>query len=333
MTTLNLPQPLCSAARLDNDLATLDRAREYADASRAEATNRAYAADWRDFTAYCDARGVQALPATPQTVVQYVTDLAERSKLATIRRRLAGIAQTHKERGLESPTTHEMLRRVLRGIARTLGSAQAKKSAVTLDHLRAMLLEIPGDGLKARRDRALLLLGFGAALRRSELAALNVEDLAWTRNGLRVTIRRSKTDQTGQGADVPIPFVADRALCAARAVREWLDSSRITSGPVFRTFTLSRDVTDRRIDGNDVARLVKSLAVKAQLDGDFSAHSLRAGFCTTASQAHVSLDRIATVTRHRSFTVLAGYVRRANLFEDPILSSIIAPQAQKANQL
>ncbi|HEV3089957.1 MAG TPA: hypothetical protein VGX91_00785, partial [Candidatus Cybelea sp.] len=204
MTRAILPQPLPSAARADNrgdyapqadgrllkvdpskcfaspcpgcsncdtlcELETVvERAREFVDASQSTATRRAYASDWRDFDAYCSKRGLQSLPATPQTLTMYLTDLAGYAKLATIKRRLAAISQIHKERGLESPTAHEIVRRVVRGIGRTIGASQAKKSAVTLDYLRAMLLEIHGDDLKAKRDRAILLLGFAAALRRSE---------------------------------------------------------------------------------------------------------------------------------------------------------------------
>ncbi|HEX4014593.1 MAG TPA: site-specific integrase [Candidatus Cybelea sp.] len=208
MTSNILPQVLPAGASADNREysalcevdGVVDRAREFVEASQSTATRRAYASDWRDFEGYCSKRGYAWLPATPQTLTVYLTDLADRAKFATIKRRVAAISQTHKERGLESPTTHEIVRRVVRGIGRTIGAAQVKKSAVTLDHLRAMLLEIRGDDLKAKRDRAILLLCFAAALRRSELAALTIEDLTFCREGLRIVIRRSKTDQDGAGA-------------------------------------------------------------------------------------------------------------------------------------
>ncbi|HEV3090337.1 MAG TPA: hypothetical protein VGX91_02730, partial [Candidatus Cybelea sp.] len=162
------PCPGCSNCDTLCEVETVERAREFVDASQSTATRRAYASDWRDFDAYCSKRDLLSLPATPQTLTMYLTDLAGYAKLATIKRRLAAISQIHKERGLESPTAHEIVRRVVRGIGRTIGASQAKKSAVTLDYLRAMLLEIHGDDLKAKRDRAILLLGFAAALRRSE---------------------------------------------------------------------------------------------------------------------------------------------------------------------
>jgi integrase len=324
MTTPSIPHLPALNASAENALATIERAREYAEASHAAATHRAYASTMRLFRAWCAPRHLEALPATPQTVVLYVTHLAGFAKLATIRRHLAAIAFTHRETGLESPVAHEVVRRVVRGIARTNGAAQAKKAAITIDVLRAMLLAVRGHDLKVKRDRAILLLGFAAALRRSELAALNVEDLRWSRNGLAITIRRSKTDQIGQGAEIAVPFVTTQSLCAARAVRQWLDTAGITSGPIFRTFTLRSQLSDRRIDGRDVANLVHSLAARAGAVGDFSGHSLRAGFITSAAKAKVSLDSIARTSRHKSLTVLMGYVRPAQAFDDVALSTMIA---------
>jgi len=308
----------------ERETATIDQARDYADASRADNTRRGYESDWRGFSSYCAAHNLELMPASPQTVVLYVTDLASRAKLATIRRHIAAISQMHKERGLESPTAHEIVRRVVRGIARTNGSAQRKKAAFTLDNLRAMLLEIRGEGLKAKRDRAIVLLGFSGALRRSELAAIDAADVNFCKEGLRLTVRRSKTDQTGEGAEIAVPFVANRSLCAVRAVKAWLDASEIQAGPLFRTFSLRRELTSRAIDGRDVANLVQKLAQRAHLEGDFAAHSLRAGFVTVAARAKISLDAIARTTRHKSLTVLMGYVRPAQAFDDVALTSMIA---------
>jgi integrase len=302
----------------------VDRARDYAEASKASNTRRAYRVGWNDFTAYCRDHALQSLPATPQTVALYVTALADRAKLATIRLYLAAVAEKHRETGLESPVAHEVVRRIVRGVARTNGASQGRKSAVTLDHLRAMLLEIRGDELKAARDRAIVLLGFAAALRRSELAALRVEDLRFEKRGLVVTIRRSKTDQEAKGVEIAVPYVANRSLCAVRAVKAWLAAAAIAAGPLFRSFTLQRQMLDTPIDGRDVANLVKKLAGKARLEGDFSGHSLRAGFATSAAAAKVSLDAIARTTRHKSVSVLMGYVRPAQAFDDVALSTMIA---------
>ncbi|MGA8475463.1 MAG: site-specific integrase [Candidatus Cybelea sp.] len=310
--------------RVIANLDAVDRARAYSEASQAQNTRRAYRVGWSDFTAYCRDNELQSLPAGPQTVALYVTSLAERAKLSTIRTYLAGIAEKHRENGLESPAAHEMVRRIVRGVARTNGASQVRKSAVTLDHLRAMLLEIRGDDLKAKRDRAIVLLGFAAALRRSELAALRVEDLRFEKRGLVVTIRRSKTDQEAKGAEIAVPYVANRSLCAVRAVKAWCDASGILAGALFRSFSLQRQMLETPIDGRDVANLVKKLASKARIEGDFSGHSLRAGFATSAAAAKASLDAIARTTRHKSLSVLMGYVRPAQAFDDVALTTMIA---------
>lgn len=298
-------------------------ARGFAEAAKSAATRRAYGSDLRDFEAFCRRHGAAHMPAEPQTVALYTSELAQRAKLATIRRRLVAISQAHRERGLESPTKHEMVRRIVQGIARTLGASQAKKTAITLDVLRQALLAVNGDGLKALRDRAILLLGFAAALRRSEIAALDVADLLFAKQGLLVTIRRSKTDQIGEGCEIAVPYVTNRTLCAATAVRAWLDAAGIREGAAFRSFTLRGELTQRRIDGRDVANLVKAVADRARLEGDFSGHSLRAGFVTSAAEAGATLDNIARTTRHKSMTVLTGYIRRADAFKDPALASIV----------
>lgn len=302
----------------------VERARDYAQASHAESTRRGYATGWSLFSAFCAAHGFQSLPAAPQSVVLFATELASRAKLGTIRVRLAAIAYKHREHGLESPTTHEMVRRVVRGVARTIGSAQVKKSAATVEHLRAMLLEIRGNSLKAKRDRAILLLGFAAALRRSEIAELQVDDLVFEERGLRITIRRSKTDQEAEGAQIAVPAIMVKSLCAVRAVRDWLDAADISEGRVFRSFSIHGKIQEHPIAGRDVANLVKRLARKAKLEGDFSGHSLRAGFVTSAARAKVSLDAIARTTRHKSVPILMGYVRPAQAFDDTALTSIVA---------
>lgn len=302
----------------------IERARAYAEAAVPPNTLRAYAASWRSFTDFCAGRGIAALPAAPQTVALYVTQRSEQCAISTIRLNLAAIASKHAENGLESPCTHEVVRRILRGMARTKGTATRRKDAITIDPLRAMLLEIRGDGLKATRDRALLLLGFAAALRRSELAAIDVSHVAFCKEGLRLTIPRSKTDQAGESVEIAVPHVPNRSLCAVRALKAWLEASGIVVGPIFRSFSLQREMLDHAVDGRAVANLIQSLARKAHLAGDFSGHSLRAGFVTAAAQAKCSLDAIARTTRHKSLSVLMSYVRPAQAFDDVALTSMIA---------
>jgi integrase len=187
-----------------------------------------------------------------------------------------------------------------------------------------VLLEIRCVDLKAKRDKAIVLLGFSAALRRSELAALNVGDLRFCKQGLVVTVRRSKTDQTGEGQEIAVPYVGNRTLCAVFAVKGWIEAAGLTEGPLFRSFDLGRRMLHQSIQGRDIANLIKKLTGKARLAGDFSGHSLRAGFATAAAGAKASLDSIQRTTRHRSVGALMGYVRPARAFDDTALSVMIA---------
>lgn len=310
----------------------VEQAKDFAHASKATATRRAYASDLSHFAAFCASINQPALPATPQTVALYITTLAEKFAVATIKRRAVAIARQHKEYGaavaaygekIANPVADEHVRAVLSGIVRTKGTAQRKKDALTSDPLRDALLTIDTSTLKGKRDKAILLLAFACASRRSELAALNVEDLRFEKSGLVVTIRRSKTDQSGAGREIGVPFVMNEGLCAAKAVKVWLTAAGITEGAAFRTFSFAGELKENRIDGKDVARLVKRVAQKAGLNGDFAAHSLRAGFITTAAGTKgVSEVDIQRVSGHRSVAVLRGYVRRANVFESAPLSAI-----------
>lgn len=320
-STALLPSYHAAAAPAIDDLE--ERAKAFARSSQSASTRKGYASDLRCFEAFCLSRGLKMLPASAQTVALYVSFLAPTHRVGTIRRRLAAIAVDHRRAGLDSPGSHRIVREVVRGIANDYGTATRRVDAATLDIVGKLLLAVRGDDLAAKRDRALLLLGFACALRRSELAALNVEDLRFSKRGLLVTIRRSKTDQEGVGADIAVPLVPNEAFCAVRALRAYLDAASITSGPLFRSLTPQRRVTDRRINGRDVANLIQRLARRARLEGDFSGHSLRAGFVTSAAAAHVSLDNIMRTTRHRSLAVVQGYIRRADAFESPALSSII----------
>jgi integrase len=311
---------------------TVEQAKEYAKASQAENTQRAYKSDLADFTRYCDAHGFNPLPASPQTVALYLTDLSSTkcvrsnsgemvaASVATILRRMVAIAQNHKRAGLPNPINDPHVRSIVAGIKRTRGTAQRKKTALTGDRLKEVLAAIDGgpSTLKGKRDRAMLLLTWFTACRRSEIAALNVEDLRFERTGLVVTIRRSKTDQTGAGREIGVPRIADRELCATSAVTAWLDASGIgtTSGPLFRSIDRHGNVKDR-ISPYDIARLVQRVTKAAGIDGDFAAHSLRAGFITSAASTKgVSEVDIQAVSGHRSITILRGYVRRANVFVD-----------------
>ena len=320
MTTVSGALAPLSNANLE---VTIARAQDYARRARAASTLRAYASDLRDFERYCSSIGAALLPASPETLTLYLTDLADRVRIATIRRRLVAISRAHRDRGLDTPTTHSVVRAVVQGIANVKGSAPHRKTALTADLVRAVLLET-APGLRGIRDRAIVLLGFAAALRRSELAALNVEDLTFTAEGVVVHLRRSKTDQAGLGRDIAVPRVAISSVDAVTALRRWFDEARIELGPVFRAIATDGRLQDHGIAGQDIARLIQRLTRRAGVPGDFAAHSLRAGFVTSAATSGVPEVAIQDVTGHRSVAVLRGYYRRATLFENAPLRAIFA---------
>ena len=295
--------------------AEIDATVAYAEAEKAQATRRAYASDWRDFAAWCASRGATALPAHVGIVAAYLSSLAsDGRKASTIGRRAAAIAYHHKLAGHEPPTNAEGVKVVLRGIRRTIGAAKQGKAPATADVLTSMLVLCP-DSMIGKRDRALLALGFAGAFRRSELVALQVEDLTETPDGLRVLIRHSKTDQEGQGQEVAIP--RGYRLRPVEAVQAWLAAAGITSGPVFRAVALGGRVSDDALADDSASRIVKRYARRVGLDpASYAGHSLRAGFLTSAAESGASVFKMSEQSRHRSLDTLRGYIRRADLFKD-----------------
>ena len=314
-----------SEQRLATLARTAERARDYIKESRAANTRRAYAADWRDFRAWCVLHGRPSLPASPETVALYLSDLAERCKTSTLQRRLAAISQAHQAAGQhahEVPTKHATVRAVMSGIRRTKGTAQRGKAAAVTAVVRAMVEGAP-DRLLGQRDRALLLLGFSGAFRRSELVALDVEDLEFTGDGLVVTQRRGKTDQEGEGRKIGIPFGGNPDTCPVRAVREWLDAAAIMAGPVFRSVNRHGQVQSGRLSDKAVAIVVKRHAPAAGLDpARYAGHSLRAGLATAAAAAGVSERSIMNQTGHRSVPMVRKYIRDGQLFRDNAAASV-----------
>ena len=295
-------------------------ARAYVDASRAAATRRAYAADWRRFSAWCQARGATTLPAAPAVVAVYLSALRDRGLAPpSIGRALAAIAHTHQRAGLVAPHRSPggaVIADVLAGIRRSRLEPPDKKDAADADVVLRLLWSIEGDGLAALRDRALIAFGMALAARRSELVALDVADLAWEDQGVRVTIRRSKTDQEREGEIVAVP--EGRRLLPLRHLRAWLAAAGIADGALFRPLWKGgRRLRDARLSDHAVARIVQARAAAAGLDpARYAGHSLRAGFVTAAARAGADVWKIQQVSRHKSLQVLSGYVRDARLFDD-----------------
>jgi integrase len=282
-------------------------ARAAADTSRAKSTERAYGNDWRDFCAFARLIGRVPHPAEAETVALYATDLARRGRApATIARRLVSIAVYHRAAGYASPTEHGVVRAVVSGLRRKLGVSQQQKTALAIDSLRAVLARIPRD-VRGVRDRALLLVGWAAALRRSELAALVVSDLRFEPDGLLIELRRSKTDQEAAGEVVAVPFGAQAETCPVHAVRAWLAVAG-DDGPVFRRIDRHGNI-GANVTATAIASIVRARAIAAGIPGDFAGHSLRAGFATTAAHAGRSEASIMRHGRWKSVEVARRYIR------------------------
>jgi integrase len=297
----------------------LGQARSYAALAKSPRTLKAYQSDWADFEAFCRRSGQGSLPAPPGVVALYLAYLADeqKRKTSTLARRLAAISQAHQAAGFPMPTGESVVRSVMAGIRRVNGTEAAAKTALSPELLRKIVGSLP-DTLRGRRDRALLLVGFTGAFRRSELVALNVEDIAFEQEGLVLTIRRSKTDPEAASQLVGIPRGKTAETCPVRAVEAWLEGAGVTDGPVFRPIERwSGRVLPRALDDRRVATLLKQLIARAGLDPNgFAGHSLRSGFATAAAAGGASERAIMDQTRHRSLKQVRRYIQRGSLFRD-----------------
>jgi site-specific recombinase XerD len=295
---------------------SLEQVREFIRASKADSTLRGYKSDWRHFCQWCEEHGLCTLPASPESVASFIAECAARLKVGSIQRRLNAIAEAHKVLGLESPTSSGMVRNTLKGIKRTMGTASVQKAAALTDDIRAML-EATDAGLIGLRDRALVLSGFAGAFRRAELVGLDLPNLDFSRDGLTVTLRRSKTDQDGHGRRIGIPYGSNPETCPVRVLQTWLEQVPIIYGPVFRSINRHGQVQARRLSTADVARIVKKLAVRANRDASkYAGHSLRAGHATSAAIAGASERSIMNQTGHRSVQMVRRYIRDGSLFRN-----------------
>lgn len=313
--------------------AVADQARAYVRESRAANTRRAYASDWSAFVAWCDGAGLASLPAAPETVALYLAAQAATLRPGTLARRLVAIAAAHRAAGQQLDTRHAAVRETFAGIKRTHGTAQQGKAPAVVAELRRMVDAQP-DTLAGTRNRALLLVGFAGAFRRSEIAGLNVEDLAFTTEGLVVTLRRSKTDQAGEGRKVGVPYGSTPSTCPVRAARAWIDAAGITAGAVFREIAtggqLAAPYTDaagrqrgERLSDKSIANIVKAAAKAAGLDASrYAGHSLRAGLATSAAAAGVSERAIMKTTGHRSVAMVRRYIRDGELFRENAAAAV-----------
>jgi site-specific recombinase XerD len=320
-----------NVAALVADMA--EKAAEYAEAAKAPNTRRAYRSDWASFGVWCDSRRVQAMPASADTVLGYLIDHAGRLKVSTLQRRLSAIREAHLYAGAVLETSSATFRDVWRGIRRTHAMAANKKAPLLTMGLRRAIATLP-DTLAGRRDRAMLLVGFGGALRRSELAALEVtqRDAApgWieeTPDGLAIHLGATKTDQTGEGDVLGIPFGSNDETCPVRAYKAWLAASGISAGSAFRGIDRHGHMAADAISDKAVATIIKRTVVAGELMGGatsaeadatarrFAGHSLRAGLATSAAANDAPGHAIQRQLRHKRFDTTQGYIRGGELFK------------------
>ncbi len=293
-----------------------DRAAEFVQQSKSKNTVRAYQSDFGDFSAWCKAHNLSSLPASQDTVALYVADLSSSLKPGTLTRRLSSISQAHQIAGIESPTTSAKVRLVMQGIRRNKGTAQSAKTPVLVEDLKRMIACLP-EGLLGVRDRVLLLIGFCGAFRRSELVALNRADIEFTRDGLVVTIRQSKTDQDSEGRKIGVPYGSSLVTCPVRSMQDWLEKSGILEGPIFRPINRHGKMATFRLSGAAVADVVKRYVGMGGLDtANFAGHSLRSGLATSAAMAGASERSIMNQTGHRSLNMVRRYIRDGSLFRE-----------------
>ncbi|MFG5121728.1 tyrosine-type recombinase/integrase [Methylorubrum sp. POS3] len=319
-----LPQSVLTDAALPSSASDLEalaaRAAGLAKEARAANTRKAYRSDWAHFTAWCARHDLAFLPAAPTTIGLYLAANEAALSVATLARRLSAIAVAHRMAGHAMDTRHPAIRDVIRGLRRAKGVAQDHAEALTVPLLRRVLALL-GDRPIDHRDRALLLVGFGAALRRSELVALDLDDVAVVPEGLRITIRRSKGDQEGEGQVVAIGRTGT-ATCPVSAYSGWIAVAGITEGAVFRGINRHGRIGSR-LSTDAVSEIVQKRAATAGLDPTiFSGHSMRAGFATSAAAAGVEERLIMRQTRHRSAQTVRRYIRDGELFDRNLAAEV-----------
>lgn len=293
----------------------IERARERIKNARSQNTRKSYESDWKQFVKWCEENQLPFLPSDPAVIVLYIDELAERGrKVSTIQRHLTSISQKHKEKGFNTPTNDINVRLSIQSLKKELGTRPTQKQAATTNIIKKICDQLP-DTLKGLRDRAILQVGMAGALRRSEIAALNVEDIEFNEEGITIFIPKSKTDQDGQGELIGIEY-GEYPYCPVRTLQAWLKQSGIKSGAVFRRMDKAGRFLDRITD-KSIARIIKKAAGNAGFnEDDFSGHSLRRGFITVAKRNGADEFDIMQHTRHKSIATMRRYIDKSDVFKN-----------------
>jgi site-specific recombinase XerD len=295
--------------------------------SKANNTIRAYKSDFKDFVLFCVQNGFKSLPSEPKIVSLYLTQLSTKDiKISTIKRRLVSIGVIHKLKGHYLDTKHPSIIENLMGIKRRKGVNQKGKKPLLINNLKKIINVIDEQQkeiIKKFRDRSIILIGFSGGFRRSEIVGLDYDDLEFVKEGLKINIKRSKTDQFGEGSIKGLPFFDNSEYCPVVSIQNWIEISKISSGPLFRRFSKGSNLTEKRLTDQTVALLIKNYLNLAGIDSrNYSGHSLRSGFATTAAEAGVEERSIMAMTGHRSSEMVRRYIKDANLFKNNALNKI-----------
>ena len=294
--------------------------------SKADNTLRAYKSDFKDFSSFCVKHGLASLPSEPKVVSIYLTHLSKHSKVSTLRRRLASISVVHKLKGHYLDTKHPIIVENLMGIKRVKGSIQKGKKPILINHLKSIINIIDEEKfeeIKKLRDKSIILIGFGGGFRRNELISIDYEDLEFVTEGLKISIRRSKTDQFGDGMTKGLPFFDNEKYCPVVNLKKWLETSKIKSGPIFRRFSKGSYLTENRLTDQSVVLLMKEYLNLAGIENkNFAGHSLRSGFATVAAESGADERSIMAMTGHKTTQMVRRYIREANIFKNNALNKI-----------
>ena len=295
--------------------------------SKANNTVRAYKSDFNDFGLFCAQNGFKSLPTTPDIISLYLSYLSSKDiKVSTLKRRLVSIKVLHKLKGHYLDSKNPIIIETLMGIKRRKGSIQKGKKPILINNLKKIINAIDKQNkeeIKKFRDRSIILIGFAGGFRRNEIVSLNCEDLDFVQEGLKIDIRRSKTDQFGEGFTKALPYFDSSQYCPVLSVKKWIEASKITSGPVFRRFSKGSKLSKNRLTDQTVALLIKEYLKLAGIDNkNYSGHSLRSGFATSAAESGVEERNIMAMTGHKSTEMVRRYIKEANLFKNNALNKI-----------
>ncbi len=295
--------------------------------SKASNTVRAYKSDFSDFGLFCAQNGFKSLPSEPKVVSLYLTHLSTKdAKMSTLKRRLVSIGVIHKLKGHYLDTKHPAIIENIMGIKRRKGTFQKAKKPILINSLKKIINVIDKqkkEEIKKLRDRSIILIGFSGGFRRNEIVSLDYDDLDFVPEGLKLSIRRSKTDQFGEGFTKALPYFDSSQYCPVVSLKKLLDLSKIRSGPVFRRFSKGSKLSENRLTDQTVALLIKEYLNLAGIDSEnFSGHSLRSGFATSAAESGVEERNIMAMTGHKSTEMVRRYIKEANLFKNNALNKI-----------